>query len=442
MGLKRKIFDKLLKWKNNTNKVAILIKGARQVGKTYIVRELGKHYKNFVEINFERNIKAKEAFEGDLTADAIISKLSLMGFVNFSEPNTLIFFDEIQVCPKARTAIKFLVEDGRFDYISSGSLLGLNYKEVSSYPVGYEDQLEMYPLDFEEFLWSKNIDPKIIENLYDSYLNEHPIDDFIHNMLFKYFKDYMYVGGMPAVVEMFNRQPDFGETLKIQKRIMDSYRDDISKYAGSDRTLAKAMFDAIPYQLNKQHKRFTFSDLKEHSTENKFRSALEWLIDAGIAYPSYNVSELDLPLVLKEKRSLYKVYLLDSGLLSSCFDKGIQFEIYNSNLKINEGSITENIVADQLIQNGLKLHYYDKKSRQELDFIYPDKNKISVIEVKSGSTYKRHISLTHASNNYSDCIGRKIVLCRGNIEKVNDIVYMPLYMSMFIGLNANKKINT
>ena len=153
MGLKRKIFDKLLKWKNHTNKVAILIKGARQVGKTYIVRELGKHYKNFVEINFERNIKAKEAFEGDLTADAIISKLSLMGFGNFSEPNTLIFFDEIQVCPKARTAIKFLVEDGRFDYISSGSLLGLNYKEVSSYPVGYEDQLEMYPLDFEEFLW-------------------------------------------------------------------------------------------------------------------------------------------------------------------------------------------------------------------------------------------------------------------------------------------------
>ena len=234
--LKRKIVNELETWASGAHKKALLLKGARQVGKTTSVREFAKqHYSHFVEINFEKYPTARQAFDGNLDATTIISRLSIMGFGPFVESKTLVFFDEIQTCPNARTAIKFLVEDGRFDYIESGSLLGLNYADVSSYPVGFEYSVNMYPLDFEEFLWAKGVSKEVIEPLKAAIHEKQPISDFMHEQLSRYYREYLIVGGMPEVVKTYLQDVDFSKTLHAQRSIVDSYRDDIAKYAGAEK---------------------------------------------------------------------------------------------------------------------------------------------------------------------------------------------------------------
>ena len=431
--LKRKILDRLIEWKHNKNKLALLIKGARQVGKTYIVREFGKaYYKNFIEINFEKQVSVKKAFEGDLDARTIILNLSAMGLGTFEEGNTLVFFDEIQSCPQARTAIKFLVEDGRFDYIESGSLLGINYREVSSYPVGFEEQLNMYPLDFEEFLWAKGIPPEIIDKLHEAYKTIKPVDVFLHDRIMKACHEYLIVGGMPAAVKAFIENDDFNETLKIHHSILNSYRDDISKYAEKEKIFVKKMFDAIPEQLNKKNKRFILADLEKGATAKKYENASMWMSEAGITYNCFNVTALEAPLSFNEKRNLYKLYMLDTGLLCALGFMGIQSALLMGDIGINEGSITENAVAAALAKKNIPLYYYDKKSRSELDFVFIENKGLSVIEVKSGKDYKKHASLDHAYENVQGKLNRRIVLSRYNVEKSADgIIYYPLYMMTF-----------
>ncbi|MCL2712727.1 MAG: AAA family ATPase [Methanomassiliicoccaceae archaeon] len=347
--LKRKILDRLLEWKNGKNRLALLIKGARQVGKTFIVREFGKeNYKNFIEINFEKQPSVKKAFDGDLDARTIILKLSAMGLGPFEEGKTLVFFDEIQSCPQARTAIKFLVEDGRFDYIESGSLLGINYKEVSSYPVGFEEQLSMYPLDFEEFLWAKRISAEVVEELRDAYVHVREVDPFLHEQIMRSYHEYLVVGGMPAAVKTFIENDDFAETLRVQKSILNSYRDDIAKYSGNEKILVKKMFDAIPEQLNKKNKRFILADLGNGTTAKKYENASMWLTEAGISYNCFNVTSLEPPLSFSEKRNLYKLYMLDTGLLCAQSMNGIQPLLLSGDISVNEGGITENAVGAAL----------------------------------------------------------------------------------------------
>ena len=432
--VKRKIIDRLIEWKNSENKRALLIKGARQVGKTFIIREFGKtYYKNFIEINFEKQVSARQAFEGDLDARTIILNLSLMGLGDFEEPDTLVFFDEIQSCPQARTAIKFLVEDGRFSYIESGSLLGINYKEVSSYPVGFEEQVNMYPLDFEEFLWAKNITQEVINVLYEAYKNITPVDNFLHEQITKAYHEYLIVGGMPEVVKTFLGKDDFSATLKIQHNILNSYRDDISKYANTQKILVKKMFDAIPEQLNKKNKRFIYADLEKGVSARKYENASMWMNEAGITYNCFNVSALDISLSFNEKRNLYKLYLLDTGLLCALGYTGIQNALLLGDIGVNEGGITENAVAASLAKKGIPLYYYDKKSRQELDFLFIENSKLSIIEVKSGKENKKHASLDHAYEITKGKLNRRIVLSKYNIEKgINGVIYYPLYMAMFL----------
>lgn len=433
MALRRKTLEKLLEWKNRRHKLALLVKGARQVGKTFSIRELGKTYKNFIEINFEKQAMAKRAFMGDLDARTIILNLSIMGFGNFEAGKTLVFFDEIQSCPQARTAIKFLVEDGRFDYIESGSLLGINYKEVSSYPVGFEEQIAMFPLDFEEFLWAAGINSDVIDKLREHYTTLEPLDEFLHEQIMKTYREYLIVGGMPASVNAFLGNDDINETLRIQNVIITNYHDDISKYAGKDKGLAKAMFDAIPQQLNSKNKRFILADLEEGAPARKYENALMWLVDAGIAYTCFNVSALELPLAFNEKRNLYKLYLHDTGLLCSLSTRGIQAALLNDEMNVNEGGITENAVAAALAKKGIPLNYYDRKSRAELDFVFLENNKISIIEVKSGRDYKKHASLDRAYEAVrTGKQGRRIALSKHNMETgKNGVIYMPLYMTMF-----------
>lgn len=433
MELKRKIISTLTEWKNSTNKIALLIAGARQVGKTTTIREFGQsEYKNFVEINFEKTPSAMEAFAGNRDAETIYSNLTMLGYGPFVPGQTLLFLDEIQSCPNARTAIKFLVEDGRIDIIESGSLLGINYKDVSSFPVGFEQEVKMYPLDFEEFLWASGITDDIIGKLRKYYDTNTPVPAFMHEQMMKLFRQFLIVGGMPQAVNSFVTGIDFKKTLTIQRNIMMSYRNDIAKYADREKHLAKMVFDQIPQQLCKQDKRFILADLEKGASQRKYGDATMWLADAGIAYFSFNVSKFELPFSFSEKRNLYKLFLHDTGLLCSTSLDRIQFEVMNGKIDINEGYLTENFVAQELVKKGINLNYYDKKSRQELDFVYQDEGKISVIEVKSGNDYKRHASLDRIIESDSDKINKAIVFSKFNIETIDNVTHLPFYMLMFL----------
>lgn len=431
--LKRKIIKKLEDWKKSTTNKALLIKGARQVGKTTIVRQFAKaNYKNFIEINFEQMPLAKQAFEGNLDARSILINLSAMGFGPLEPGKTLIFFDEIQSCPKARTAIKFLVEDGQYDYIESGSLLGINYKDVSSYPVGFEHELDMYPLDFEEFLWACNISKDVIEMLKDCYDNIHSVPDFLHQQIMTRYRQYLIVGGMPEVVATYLANEDFNRTITNQKDLLTGYRNDISKYAGKDKILVKSVFDAIPGQLSKQDKRFILASIEKSASKRKYGAPTQWLVDAGIAYYSFNVGSFELPFPSHENLRLYKLFFVDNGLMCAMILNNIQAKVLTGDIFVNEGALAENYVAGELIKHGISLNYYDRKSKHELDFVFPEGNQISIIEVKSGKDYKKHPSLDMAQTLFVNKINRRIVMSGNNVEFENGTIYLPFYMSMFV----------
>jgi uncharacterized protein len=430
--LQRKIDNKLLDWCNRKNKPALLVMGARQVGKTTSIRTFAaSHYASFIEINFEEQPSLRRIFEGDLDVVTIYEKLSVAGLGKLIPNNTLLFFDEIQSCPKARTAVKFLVEDGRYDVIASGSLLGINYREVSSYPVGFESKIEMHSLDFEEFLWANEITPKIIDGLKIHYQEKTLIDPFIHSRIMDLFRRYLIVGGMPAVVSTFVETHDISEVILRQKMIIQSYRDDISKYAGTKKGLAKAVFDSIPMHLAAKNRKFVLADIEKDAKNRKYEDAIMWLYDAGIASYCFNISDLHLPFELSERRNIYKFFMRDTGLLSCMSLGNVQNAILNGDITINEGSITENAVADLLLKNGHSLHYFDVKGRLEIDFILNIENTVMPVEVKSGADYKRHASLSKVLSNANRNISSAIVLCNDNTHVENNIIYYPLYMAMF-----------
>lgn len=432
--LKRKIINKLNDWKKETANKALLIKGARQVGKTTVVRQFAKaNYKNFVEINFEQMPAAKQAFEGNLDVRTILINLSAMGFGPFEPGKTLVFFDEIQSCPNARTAIKFLVEDGQYDYIESGSLLGINYKDVSSYPVGFEHELDMFPLDFEEFLWACNISEDVIGTLKDCYESLSPVPPFLHQQIMERYRQYLIVGGMPEVVATYLNNEDFNKTVTNQKDILTGYRNDISKYAGNDKLLVKSVFDAIPGQLSKQDKRFVLASIEKNASRRKYGAPTQWLVDAGMAYYSFNVGAFELPFPSHENLRLYKLFFVDSGLMCAMILDNIQAKVLSGELFVNEGALAENYVAGELAKHGISLNYYDRKSKHELDFVFPENGKISIIEVKSGKDYKKHSSLNMSQRLFADKIGRSIVMSGNNLEFEGGVLYLPMYMSMFIG---------
>lgn len=431
--LKRKIINELTEWKSSSKNKALLIKGARQVGKTTTVRQFAKaNYKNFIEINFEQTPMAKQAFDGNLDARSILINLSAMGFGPLEPGKTLIFFDEIQSCPKARTAIKFLVEDGQYDYIESGSLLGINYKDVSSYPVGFEHEVNMYPLDFEEFLWACNVSEDVIGMLNDCYEGLRCVPDFLHRQIMEHYRHYLIVGGMPEVVSTYLANEDFNKTITNQKDVLAGYRNDISKYAGKDKMLVKSVFDAIPGQLSKQDKRFVLASIEKNASQRKYGAPTQWLADAGMAYYSFNVEAFELPFPSHENLRLYKLFFVDNGLMCAMMLDNIQSKVLTGDVFVNEGALSENYVAGELVKHGLSLNYYDRKSKHELDFVFPEGNKISIIEVKSGRDYKRHSSLDMAQSLFADKINRSIVMSGNNVECEDGIIYLPLYMSMFI----------
>ncbi|MDR0853142.1 MAG: AAA family ATPase [Clostridiales Family XIII bacterium] len=430
--LYRKIYDELNKWRNSNLKKALLLTGARQIGKTYLIRKFGEsNYDNFLEINFITQPKAAAIFSGNLDIETLIVGLTAYLRKPLVQGKTLVFLDEIQECPNARTAIKFLVEDGRFDYIESGSLLGVNYKEVPSYPVGYEEILQMYPMDFEEFSLANGVPTGTLATIKNAYEHKEPVNEAVHQTMMTLFRYYVIVGGMPEVVQKFVDTHDIGEVVKLQKDILSLYRQDITKYSKESKNRIKDIFDRIPAELNTQNRRFMLSDISKSARMNRYESSFLWLKDAGVALPCYNITEPKAPLMLNEKSSLFRLYLSDTGLLCAASMENVQFSILAGDLDVNMGSILENTFAQLLTSANFELRYMNKKGIGEIDFVLQRGAEIILTEIKSGVDYTIHSAINNVLDVGDWDIQHAYVFCDGNIQSTNKITYLPWYTIMF-----------
>lgn len=331
-----------------------------------------------------------------------------------------------------RCAIKFLVEDGRFDYIESGSLLGVRYKEVPSYAVGFEEIVSMYPMNFREFLRANGVQDTTFTTLQFCYENHNEVPTVMHETLLKLFATYIVVGGMPDVVQTYVDTHDIGKVVRLQRNILELYRQDISKYSeGAEKVRIKAIFDSIASQLDDKNRRFILNRIDENGRMNRYENSFMWLSDAGVALPSYNVTEPQAPLQLNEKRNLFKLFMGDTGLLCASCMENIQFELLQGNMDVNMGSILENVFAQSIKSGGFSLNYFESKKYGELDFVIQNGLKIDLLEIKSGNDYQKHSALNKVSAVENWKFGRKIVFCKGNVEQKEEIEYFPWYMVMF-----------
>ncbi|MBP5134673.1 MAG: AAA family ATPase, partial [Paludibacteraceae bacterium] len=355
--LKRKFTQRLQEWKERKQKECLLVCGARQIGKTYIIDFFGKTaYKNYIYINFEERPELKKIFEDDLSVDAMVQKISLyLPSAVFEQGNTLLFLDEIQSCPQARTSLKFWALDNRYDVIASGSLLGINYKEVSSFPVGYERQVTMHALDFEEFLWAMGIGDEIIAMLRRHFEMRTPVDGSVHTKMMKFLREYMIVGGMPAVVNKYQATHLFNEVYEEQKKILNTYLNDMGKYApNTEQPKIRSCYLSIPRQLAKENTKFQYSVVEKGGTTRKFGNAIDWLRDADLVLLCHNVSTITFPLTAYTKTEQYRIYLSDIGLLTAMYGMEMKKAVFDDTLKgAAKGGIYENLVADMLTAAGV-----------------------------------------------------------------------------------------
>lgn len=432
--LRRKIYDKLLAWKNNKGKKdAILLRGVRQCGKTYIVREFGKReYKNFIEINFIERPDMQAVFSGNLDVDNMVQQIKLsMPGCQFIPGETLLFLDEIQDVPNARTSLKFWTQDGRFDCIASGSLLGMDYKNEVSIPVGYERQLIMRTLDFEEFIWALGAEVNLKEMLAPYVDGAKRVPEAMHNSLNKYLQEYMVVGGLPEVVDTYIATKDFYQVHLLQEKILRDYQDDIAKYAlNQDKIKAKQCFLSIPRQLSKENHKFQYSVVEKKATARKFTSSLDWLHNAGLIDFAYNVNSLWFPLKAHVKEDQFRVYLCDIGLLVAMYGYQLKIALLSDALEgPAKGGIYESLVADILAKRGEELYYYKKEdSTLEIEFILERDCKLVPVEVKARKGSTRSLNELLKMDN----IERGYKLTAQNTGVVEKKITLPLYMAAII----------
>lgn len=430
--LRRKIEKRIEAFFENQHK-ALLITGARQIGKTYSIRQYAKQSKkNFIEINFLENISARELFNDASSSEDILLKLSVVTDVPLEPGNTIIFFDEIQECKEIVTAIKFLVEDGKYDYILSGSLLGVELKDIRSIPVGYMDIYEMFPLDFEEFCLANKVSEKVIQLLEKSFEEKRAVDSMIHDKMMELFRLYLIVGGMPDAVNTFLKKKNLKEVEEIQKGINRLYKADISKYDQGNKLYIEDIFSLIPSELNEKNKRFILKNLNENFKFSRYENSFIWLKEAGVAIPVYCASEPVYPLVLSKSTNLFKLFMSDVGLLAATYLNGLQIKILNKEKDINFGAVYENVIAQELMAHGFDLYYYNNKKLGELDFVIEYQDKVIPIEVKSGKGYTRHNALNNVLNTENYGIDEGMVFCNENVFQNGKVVYYPIYMIMFI----------
>ena len=435
--LKRKIEQKLKDWKAAENRRPLIIKGCRQCGKTFSVLDFAKkNYKHVVYLNFYENPDYASVFAGALDVDTIVMMLSaLLGRkAVFESGSTVLILDEIQECPEARTALKFFRTDGRYDVIGTGSLPGVKGygKEPKSVPVGSETVIDMYPLDFEEFLWANGISDPVIEMMKKCLENETPVPEALHSRMRQLLLQYAVVGGMPDAVQTFVDTKRMDEVLQIQRDIVRSYEDDMIKYAEKkDKSRIRECFQSIPKQLSRENKKFQYSVVKKGSTASKYAGSLQWIEDAGIIVRCCNLNITELPLDGNAKEDVFKVYMSDCGLFVSMLEDGTQYDILRGNLHGYKGAIFENLIADIFGKMGRKLYYFHKDSGLEVDFVIRYKGQCTLVEVKAatGNTKSTRTILHHPEKYH---VSHAIKLGDSNVGRDGQLLTLPLYMAFLL----------
>ena len=434
--LKRKIDKYLIEWKNSSNKLPLIIKGARQIGKTNAIRNFGKNnYKTFIEINFALQPQFKTIFEEGFEVNNIIKNITLkMPEVELNEHNTLIFFDEMQECVSTATSLKAFREDGRYDIICSGSLMGINYNEIESNSVGNKEDYIMRSLDFEEFLWAKGYSNEQIDDLYKHMQELKPLSNMQYDVMMANFKDYMIVGGMPAIVSRFIENKNFSGILKMQQQILLDYEEDITKYAGGlDKTKILNCYRKIPVFLGNENKKFQISKIADGARNREYVGVVEWLANAGIVNISYAMEQASLPLKGNYNPDNYRLYFADTGLLIGSLDEEVQDDLRNNeNMNTYKGAVYENIVSDMLVKEGYDLYFYrDDSKKIEMDFMVRDKNSLIPIEVKANDNATISLNNLINSNLYKD-IKYGIKLCNKNIGFNGKFYTFPYFLTFLL----------
>ena len=420
-------------WIKNSNK-ALLVTGARQIGKTWLIRdEIEKSGYTKFEINFIDQPDMVHYLDAEMSADEFLVKLRMIMPEDCKPHETIVFFDEIQKCPEIVTKIKFLVDEGSFKYVMSGSLLGVELKGIASAPVGYLSVLKMYPMDFEEFMIANHVSKATLEMLKDKFETVRPVDEFIHQKLLALFFVYLIVGGMPDAVKTYIATKDIREVDKIQRDIVTQYKEDFSQYESEDKKLKLiSIYDIIPSELNKQNKKFVFTMLDKELKFDRYENSFLWLKDAGVALPVYNVEAPVIPLLASKSSNVFRLFSSDIGLLTSAYPAATKIELINKNGEVNNGAHFENAVAQQLLCNGFEPYFCKKKNIGELDFLIEMDGKVVPIEVKSGKAYRTHKALDHFMNVSDYHIEKAYVFSIGNVEKDGNVTYLPIYMCYLV----------
>lgn len=416
-------------WLKRSDK-ALLVTGARQIGKTWLIREeIAKSgYRKF-EVNFIDQPDLVDYLNVKMSANEFLVKLKMIMPEDCKPQETVVFFDEIQKCPEIVTKIKFLVEEGSFKYVMSGSLLGVELKGITSVPVGYLTVLRMYPMDFEEFMIANNVSKTTLEMLKAKFETCQPVDEFIHQKLLSLFFIYLIVGGMPDAVKIYIATKDIREVDKVQRDIVALYKEDFSQYESEDKKLKLiSIYDIIPAELNKQNKKFVFTMLNKELKFDRYENSFLWLKDAGVALPVYNVEAPVIPLKASKSSNVFRLFSNDTGLLTSAYPAETKLELINKNSEVNNGAHFENAVAQQLTANGLEPYFCKKKNIGELDVLVELDGKVVPIEVKSGKAYKAHKSLDNFMKISDYHIEKAYVLSVANMEQEGSVVYLPIYM--------------
>lgn len=416
-------------WLKSSDK-ALLVTGARQIGKTWLIREeIAKSgYRKF-EVNFIDQPDLIDYLNVKMSADEFLVKLKMIMPEDCKPQETVVFFDEIQKCPEIVTKIKFLVEEGSFKYVMSGSLLGVELKGIASVPVGYLTFLRMYPMDFEEFMIANNVSKTTLEMLKEKFETYQPVDEFIHQKLLSLFFIYLIVGGMPDAVKSYIATKDIREVDKVQRDIVALYKEDFSQYESEDKKLKLiSIYDIIPAELNKQNKKFVFTMLDKELKFDRYENSFLWLKDAGVALPVYNVEAPIIPLKASKSSNVFRLFSNDTGLLTSAYPAETKLELINKNSEVNNGAHFENAVIQQLTSNGLETYFCKKKNIGDLDVLVEMEGKVVPIEVKSGKAYKAHKALDNFMKIPDYHIEKAYVLSVANVEQEGDVVYLPVYM--------------
>ena len=434
--MRRKIYQELLQWKQRSGESALLVQGARRVGKSYIVEAFAKaEYKSYILIDFNLvDQPVKEMFEHDLVdLKTFFMKLTTYYGVKLYERESLIIFDEVQLFPRARSAIKYLVADGRYDYIETGSLISIRENVKDILIPSEEDHVDMYPLDFEEFLQVFNVGEPVLHTLRNAFTSKTPVDEMIHRKLMEMFHLYLIIGGMPAAVEKYRTIGSIDDVMAEHRAIIEQYKLDFTQYEEENRKLLLShIYELIPAELNEKNKRFVIADLKKGLRYDRVVSSFTWLWKAGVALGVFNTTEPTVPLLLNEKNNLFKLFLSDVGLLTTLYGKACKLRIVSKEQDLNKGAVYENVVAQELHAHGYPLYYYNSKKKGELDFVIEHAGQVLPIEVKSGKDYEKHSALDNVIAVDAYGIQEAYVFTNDNVKVDGNLTYFPIYMVMFL----------